>query len=124
MGGTWRGATTVADMTALRGLREAGFLLVLALGAAAVASTVWVLVGSGDFLNRFGICLIVAGVAVAISGDVVLGRAATSDTMAWFGKGPERAGPDDGGGRVLTGIGIFLFVGVPLVVIGVALLAA
>ena len=117
----WRTVATMAGMTALRGLREAAFLLAVAAAVAAAAATVWVAGWSGGFVSRFGICLIVIGVALTISGDVALGRAATADALAWLGRAPERAGPDDGGGRVLTGVGIFLFVGVPLVAVGVAL---
>ncbi|MGK5739239.1 hypothetical protein [Micromonospora sp. URMC 103] len=38
-----------------------------------------------------------------------------------FGLAPERE--TGGGGRVLTGLGVFLFVGLPLVVVGIVALA-
>ncbi|MEH1094109.1 hypothetical protein V6U88_12550 [Micromonospora sp. CPCC 205739] len=42
------------------------------------------------------------------------------DARSTFGLAPERE--DAGGGRVLTGIGIALFVSVPLVVVGILLI--
>jgi hypothetical protein len=39
-----------------------------------------------------------------------------------LGKGPEVGSVDAGGGRVLTGIGVFLFVAVPLMAGGVILI--
>ena len=41
-------------MTAIRGLREAGFLLAVGAALAAVAATLWVLIGSGEFTPILG----------------------------------------------------------------------
>jgi hypothetical protein len=113
-------------MTAIRGIREAGFLVAVAAALAAVGATIWVTAGSGDFVTRFGMCLIIAGIVLSVTGTVAFSRAATSDAFAWLGKGPERDGGHDGGhdggGRVLTSVGIFLFVSVPLIIIGILLL--
>jgi hypothetical protein len=108
-------------MTALKGLLEASVLLVIAAAAAAVAALTWITIGSGDFVGRFGVCLFLLGVLSCLGGNMMLSRKETHDFFAWLGQGPERGGPDDGGGRVLTGIGVFLFVALPLFIVGAAL---
>jgi hypothetical protein len=110
-------------MTAMRGLREAGFLLAIGVALAAAAATIWVLIGSGDFVNRFAMSLVIAGMVLSITGGGALHQAATADAFAWLGKGPERGDGDHGGGRTLTSVGIFLFVAVPLIIVGLLLLA-
>jgi len=110
-------------MTAIRGLREAGFLLAVGAALAAVAATLWVLIGSGEFVNRFAMCLVITGIVLSITGGGALHQAATADAFAWLGAGPERGDGDHGGGRTLTSIGIFLFVAVPLIIIGLIILA-
>jgi hypothetical protein len=109
-------------MTAIRGLREAVVLAAVAATLSAVAALVWVLVGSGGFVDRFAMCLIIAGIVLAVTGNVAFSRASTTDALAFRGNGPEREEANSGGGRVLTSIGIFLFVSVPLIIIGVVLL--
>jgi hypothetical protein len=104
-------------MTALKGLLEALVLVVIAAVAAAVAAGMWTAAGDGTFVSRFGICLVGAGALVAVTGGLGFTRMGSADAYAWLGKGPERQ-TGDGGGRVLTGIGIFLFVTLPLVIAG------
>ncbi|WBB70142.1 hypothetical protein [Micromonospora sp. WMMD812] len=108
-------------MTVLRGLREAVLLLVIALVVIAVAAVVWVAVAGGGFASRFGLASILVGVLLGVTGDLTLSRIGMLDARSTFGLPPERE--TGGGGRVLTGVGIFLFVGLPLVVVGVLLLA-
>ncbi|MEU2610055.1 hypothetical protein ABZ570_00465 [Micromonospora sp. NPDC007271] len=108
-------------MTVLKGLREALVLLVIALVAVAVAAGVWVAVSGGDFVARFGISLIVVGALLGVTGDLTLSRVGMLGARATFGLAPERE--TGGGGRVLTGVGIFLFVGLPLVVVGITLIS-
>jgi hypothetical protein len=104
-------------MTALKGLLEALVFLVLSAAVAAVIAGLWIGFGDGAFVTRFGICLVVVGALVAITGGLAFSRMGSADAFAWLGRGPERA-TDDDGGRVLTGVGIFLFVSVPLVIAG------
>ncbi|MDQ7905077.1 hypothetical protein RB614_11145 [Phytohabitans sp. ZYX-F-186] len=104
-------------MTALKGLLEALVLVVIAAAVAAVVAGIWVAVGDGTFVSRLGICLVGAGALVAVSGGLGFTQMGSADAFAWFGRGPER-GPADDGGRVLTGVGVFLFVTLPLVVAG------
>ncbi|MFF3865966.1 MULTISPECIES: hypothetical protein [unclassified Micromonospora] len=108
-------------MTVVRGLREALVLFVIALVAVAVAVGVWTVVGGGDFVFRFGVALIVVGTLLGLTGDLTLSRIGMLPARATFGLAPERE--DAGGGRVLTGVGIFLFVSLPLMVVGVTVLA-
>jgi hypothetical protein len=101
-------------MTAVKGLLEALVLIVVAAVVAAAAAGVWTVAGSGDFVQRLGICLLAAGILLSVTGSFT--RLGSSDAFAWFGWQPEREGV--GGGRVLTGVGIFLFVAVPLFIAG------
>ncbi|NYH41207.1 hypothetical protein HNR22_000934 [Micromonospora jinlongensis] len=107
-------------MTVVRGLREALVLFVIAALVVAVAAALWVAVAGGDYTSRFGIALMVAGALSGVTGDLTLSRMGMLDARATFGVAPERE--EAGGGRVLTGVGIFLFVGLPLILAGVLLI--
>jgi hypothetical protein len=106
----------VRSVTVLKGLLEALVLIVVAAVVAAIGAVVWISVGEGSFISRLGMCLLVLGALFGVAG--VLSQASSSDIFDWFG--PER--DDAGGGRVLTGIGIALFVGAPLIIAGAVLL--
>ncbi|MCW3815182.1 hypothetical protein ONA91_12020 [Micromonospora sp. DR5-3] len=108
-------------MTVLKGLREALVLLVIALVVVAAGAGVWVAVSGGEFVSRFAVALIVVGALLGVTGDLTLSRVGMLGARAAFGLAPERE--TGGGGRVLTGVGIFLFVGLPLVVVGVMLVS-
>jgi hypothetical protein len=107
-------------MTVLKGLLEALVLIIAAAVIAAIAAVVWINIGDGSYISRLGICLLVLGGLFGLAGGLVLTQAGSSDTFAWFGRGPERG--DAGGGTVLTNIGIALFVGAPLLIAGAVLL--
>ncbi|MEU7975083.1 hypothetical protein AB0B48_23880 [Micromonospora sp. NPDC049089] len=107
-------------MTVLRGLREAVLLFVVVGALVAVAAMIWVAVAGGDYAARLGIGLIVVGGLIGMTGDLTMSRIGMLGPRATFGAAPERE--TAGGGRVLTGVGVFLFVGLPLVVVGVLLL--
>jgi hypothetical protein len=107
-------------VTVLRGLREAFLLLVVVGAVVALAAMIWVAVAGGDYTARLGIGLVVVGGLLGVTGDLTLSRIAMLGPRATFGAGPERE--TAGGGRVLTGVGIFLFVGLPLIVVGVLLI--
>lgn len=98
-----------------RGLLQALALLVLGASVAALVAVPWWL-ASGDFLRRYGFVLLVLGGLVAISGGTELGREVTTDARAFLGAGPDREAP--GSGQHLTPFGVFLFVSVPLFVVG------
>jgi hypothetical protein len=104
-------------MTAVKGLLEALVLIVIAAMVAAAAAGIWIAVGTGDFGQRLGICLLVLGALASVTGSFT--RLGSSDAYAWFGHKPERGSV--GGGRVLTNVGLFLFVAIPLFVAGAVL---
>jgi hypothetical protein len=103
-------------MTALKGLLEALVLMVIGAVLAAVLAGVWIAVGDGAFVSRLGICLIVVGALSSATGGLRYTRMGSAEAFAWLGYGPELGSA--GGGRVLTGIGIFIFVTIPLVFAG------
>ncbi|MEV4659474.1 hypothetical protein [Micromonospora sp. NPDC049301] len=107
-------------MTVVRGLREALLLFVIAAVLVAVAAAVWVAVAGGDYTARLGIALMVVGALLGVTGDLTLSQIGMLGPRATFGLAPERE--EAGGGRVLTGVGIFLFVGLPLILVGVLLI--
>ncbi|MEV0156742.1 hypothetical protein AB0H57_23850 [Micromonospora sp. NPDC050686] len=106
-------------MTVLRGLREALVLIVIVAALAALGVGVWGAVSGGGFVHRFGITLVVLALLLGITGDLTLSRIGMLDARTTFGLPPERE--DGGGGRVLTGVGVFLFVSIPLLVVGAML---
>ncbi|MGC4799027.1 MULTISPECIES: hypothetical protein [Micromonospora] len=107
-------------MTIVRGLREALLLFVIAGVLVAVAAGIWVAVAGGEYTTRLGIALIVVGGLLGVTGDLTMSRIGMLGPRAIFGAAGERE--TAGGGRVLTGVGIFLFVGLPLIVVGVLLI--
>ncbi|MBU8861193.1 MULTISPECIES: hypothetical protein [unclassified Micromonospora] len=106
--------------TVMRGLREALVLFVIAAAAIAAAVGIWVAVGGGGFTHRLGVAFMIVGAVIGMTGDLTLSRIGMLPARSAFGLAPERA--DGGGGRVLTGVGIFLFVSVPLIVVGALLI--
>ncbi|WP_229401492.1 hypothetical protein [Micromonospora okii] len=107
--------------TVLKGLREALVLFLVAVVAVAVVVGVWTAVDGGEFVFRLGVAFVVVGTLLGLTGDLTLSRIGMLGARATFGLAPERE--DAGGGRVLTGVGIFLFVSLPLMALGVALLS-
>ncbi|MFI5837280.1 MULTISPECIES: hypothetical protein [Micromonospora] len=106
--------------TVVRGLREALVLFVIAVVVIAAAVGTWVAISGGDFVHRLGVAFLLVGAVIGMTGDLTLSRIGMLPARSTFGLAPERA--DGGGGRVLTGVGIFLFVSVPLIVVGVLLI--
>ncbi|MET7804891.1 hypothetical protein [Micromonospora chersina] len=106
--------------TVIRGLREALVLFLIAVVTIAIAVGVWVGLFGGDFVHRLGVAFMVVGAVIGMTGDLTLSRIGMLPARSTFGLAPERE--DGGGGRVLTGVGIFLFVSVPLIVVGVLLI--
>lgn len=105
--------------TVVRGLREALVLFLIATVVIAAAVGIWVAVGGGDFTHRLGVAFMIVGAVIGMTGDLTLSRIGMLPARSTFGLAPER---EDGGGRVLTGVGIFLFVSVPLIVVGALLI--
>ncbi|MEV5632611.1 hypothetical protein [Micromonospora tulbaghiae] len=106
--------------TVVRGLREALVLFLIAAVVIAAAVGLWVAVGGGDFTHRLGVAFMIVGAVIGMTDDLTLSRIGMLPARSTFGLAPERE--DGGGGRVLTGVGIFLFVSVPLIVVGALLI--
>jgi hypothetical protein len=102
-----------------RGLVEAASVVVGCLGGGLAFAGLWVLLGGGSFVGVLGWALAGLALALLLTGGSLLSRAATNDTRAFFGLGPEREDPV--GGQSLTPLGLALLAGVPLLVAGLAL---
>jgi hypothetical protein len=103
-------------MHVVQGLRQALVLIVaLAVLACAVAG-VWTAVAGGGFRVKVAIALLAIAVVISVTGNGVLTRSGTAEMNALLGRGPDHEEPAAGGR--LTGVGVFLFVGVPLFVAG------
>lgn len=91
--------------------------MLLACGAVAVAAAaVWFVVWDGEFRPAVGIVLMVIAALMAFTGGNVLSRATGAEGRAMMGLAPEN---EDGyTGSALGPLGVFLFVAVPLFVIG------
>jgi hypothetical protein len=102
-----------------RGLRQAAVLLGAALVVGLVAAGLWAAIKGGGFRVPFAVALMAMGALLALSGSNALSRSGSMDTFAFLGKGPEHDDPYAGEG--LTNVGIFLFVALPLLVVGLLL---
>jgi uncharacterized membrane protein len=103
-------------MHVVRGLRQA-VVLIAACGVAALAAGgLWWVLQGGGFRSKVGMAMLIIAACMALAGGNVLTRSGTAETNAVLGSGPENADPPTAG--VLTGVGIFLFVAVPLFIAG------
>ena len=103
-------------MYALRGLRQALMMVVVSGGVALAAAAVWAVVWDGDFRAAIGITLMVIAALMALTGTNLLSRATTAGDRAMMGLAPENDDPDSG--SALGPAGVFLFVCLPLFVVG------
>jgi hypothetical protein len=83
---------------------------------AVVAAGLWTAWQGGEFRPALGLVLLALAGLLALTGGSVLSRGVTSDINAFLGRGPDMDLP--GTGDSLTAVGVFLFVSVPLFVIG------
>jgi hypothetical protein len=103
-------------MHVTRGLRQA---LALICGAAAVAlatAGLWWVLQDGGFRVKVAIALVVIAGLIALTGGTALNRGGTAEMRVLLGTGPDHEEPTTGAG--LTGVGVFLFVSLPLFVAG------
>jgi hypothetical protein len=101
---------------ALRGLRQALVMLLVCGVVALAAGTLWVVVSDGAFRPAVGITLMVVAALMALTGSNVLSRAADAEGRAMMGLAPGNEDPDSG--SALGPLGVFLFVAVPLFLVG------
>ena len=95
-----------------RGLRQALALVVGAAAAGLAVAGVWSVLGDGGFLSKFGVTLLVLAGLLAMTSGAVFTRAHEYE----HGRRPDL--DDHGSSGVLTGLGVFLFVSLPLFLAG------
>ena len=105
----------------LLALRSALVTVVLATLASALVDAGWAAWQGGPFWQRTGVVAMVLAALVAITGGTVLSRESTNEARALLGRGPDREEPDSG--EHLTPVGVFLFVSVPLFLLGAVLVS-
>ena len=86
---------------------------------AAAGAAVWTAFSGGGYRVALAVACMVAAALVGLGGTGMSTRSGTRDTWAFLGMGPERAEEMDGEG--LTSFGVFLFVSLPLFVVGLVL---
>jgi hypothetical protein len=106
-------------MHVVRGLRQALFMLAGGVAVALVVAGVWTAVQGSGLRVPFAVALMVIGGVLSLGGSSVFSRAETNDVRAFLGQGPDRDEP--GTGESLTGVGVFLFVSLPLFAAGLLL---
>lgn len=106
-------------MHVIRGLRQALVMAIAAAVVALAAGGLWSTVQGSGFRVPFAVALMTIGGVLSLGGSSVFTRAETSDVRAFLGQGPDREEP--GTGENLTGVGVFLFVALPLFVAGLLL---
>jgi hypothetical protein len=99
----------------IRGLRQALVMLIFSAVVALVVAGLWSALQGGGFRLTFAIVLMVIAGFISFSGGAVFSRAMDTELgfVTWR---PEREDPDTGTG--LTGLGVFLFVSLPLFIAG------
>ena len=90
-------------------------LLFSAVAALLIAGVWWALQGDG-FRAKVGIASMVIAGLISLTGGTAFSRAADYEERACLGMGADRDEPYTGEG--LTGLGIFLFVSLPLFLAG------
>ena len=103
-------------MHVARGLRQAFLLICGSALVAVAAATLWWALQDGGFRVKVAIALLVVAGLIALTGSNALNRSGTADMRVLLGAGPDHEDPTTG--AALTGVGIFLFVSLPLFVVG------
>ena len=112
-GRRYRGAVDVV----VRGLRQALLVLLATAAVALAVAGLWSALQGSGFVRTFALTLLVAGALVGLTSGAVFTRAQDHE----HGRRP---GVEDHDSGVLTGLGVFLFVSLPLVVAGAVLFSA
>jgi hypothetical protein len=91
--------------------------MLAAAGAVALAlAGGWTALEGGEFWTATGLVLMVVAALLSLTGSNMLSRSGSAGDLAMMGRPPENEDPDSGSG--LAPIGVFLFVSVPLFVVG------
>ena len=99
----------------VRGLRQALVMLLFSAVVALVVAGLWFALHGGGLRSKVGIAVMVIAGLISLTGGAAF-RAADNDERAFLGMGPDREEPYTGEG--LTGLGVFLFVSLPLFIVG------
>ena len=91
-------------------------MVVFSAAAGLVAAGLWSTVQGGGFRSKAGIAMMVIAGLISLTGGTALSRATTRETRAFLGMGPDLEEPATGEG--LTALGVFLFVSLPLFIVG------
>ena len=91
-------------------------MVLTACAVALAAATLWLVIWDGEFRPAFGVTLMVIAALLAATGSNILSRGVDADVQAMTGRAPDSADPYSG--SALAPVGVFLFVSVPLLVIG------
>ena len=91
-------------------------MLVVAALIALAAAGVWTAILGDGFRVKLAFTLLAIAAIVGLTGGNALARASTDRERAFLGRGPDREDPDPGPG--LTGMGVALFVSLPLFLAG------
>jgi hypothetical protein len=103
----------------IQGLRQALVMLLVGAAVAAAAGGFWALVQDSGFRVPFAVALMVIGGVLSLTGGTTFSRSDSMDARAFLGMGLDNSEVDTG--RSLTGVGVFLFVSLPLFVVGLVL---
>jgi hypothetical protein len=103
-------------MHVVRGLRQALLMMVGSAVLALAGAGLWTGWQGGEFRRAAAIALLVVAGIISFTGGTVASRGITSETYAFLGWGPDREEPATG--DALTAVGVFLFVAVPLFLVG------
>jgi hypothetical protein len=106
----------------IRGLRQALIMLTFSIVAALVGAGLWYALQGGGFRFKIAIALMFVAGLLALTGDSAFSRAANIDVQASVGVSLDDNRYDTH--ESLTGLGVFLFVSLPLFIMGGLLLGS
>ena len=90
-------------------------MLLFSAVVALVVAGLWFALHGGGLRPKVGITVMVIAGLISLTGGTTFSRAADSDERAFLGMGPDLEEPYTGEG--LTGLGVFLFVSLPLFIV-------